>query len=155
MSNRRRKAIVWAVLLSEGAHIFCCVLPTIFSLLSLLSGAGMIAVMPASMVKMHDVLHHYELPMIIFSAFILVAGWALHWYSQKIDCHDTGCGHGPCDTKKNNTHILLMIASVLFVVNVSVYFVFHRHGGFQENVIHQHSGDHAGHLNHAHEAHDH
>lgn len=140
MSEHHRKAIVWAVLLSEGSHIFCCVLPTLFSVLSLLSGAGMISMMPASLVSMHDILHQYEVPMIIASAVILAIGWGLHLYSQKIDCHDTGCAHGPCETKKSKTHIFLIIATLLFAVNVSVYMIFHRSGAFSmtTGAVHDH-----------------
>lgn len=126
--QQRRKTIIWAVILSEGTHVFCCVLPTLFSVLSFMTGAGMIGVMPGFMVSMHDVLHHYEVPMIFISALILSLGWALHVYSQKIDCHDTGCGHGPCGPKKSKTHFLLIGATALFFVNVSVYFLFHRAG---------------------------
>ena len=41
--EKRRKAVFWAVLLSETSHLFCCVLPSVFSVLSLLVGVGMIS----------------------------------------------------------------------------------------------------------------
>lgn len=150
MSKTKRKAIVWAVILSESSHVFCCVLPTLFSVLSLMAGAGVISVMPGFMVEIHEVLHGYELPMIFVSAFILAVGWGLHWYSRSIDCHDTGCGHGPCDTKKDNTHLLLLGASVLFLINVTVYGVFHRG---MDAAIHEetHGGAHAEDHGHAHD----
>lgn len=152
MKDNHRKAIVWAVLLSESSHVFCCVLPTVFSVLSLLSGAGMISVMPAFVSNMHETLHHYELPMIGASAAILLLGWGLHLYSQKIDCHDTGCAHGPCEGKKNKTHLLLMIASLLFVANVSVYALFHRSTVVQDKLYEKlHHGQAAPHAHeHAH-----
>ena len=126
MSKIKRKAIVWAVIVSESSHIFCCVLPTLFSIVSLMAGAGVISVMPGFMVELHEVMHGYEVPMIIVSAFILAFGWGLHWYSKKVDCHDTGCCHEPCGPKKDKVQMLLIGASLLFLVNVSVYMVFHR-----------------------------
>jgi hypothetical protein len=126
MSETKQKTIVWAVLLSEASHIFCCVLPTLFSLMSLMAGAGVISVMPGFIVHMHDFMHDYEVPMIIVSALILALGWGLYFYSKKVDCHDTGCGHGPCKPKKDKVRLLLIAATVLFLVNVSVYMLFHR-----------------------------
>jgi hypothetical protein len=129
MNNIKRKAIIWSVILSEGTHVFCCVLPTLFSIVSLLAGAGIVAVMPGFMVVIHDFLHQYEVPMIIVSAAILMLGWGLYFYSRKVDCHDTGCAHGPCGPKKDKVKILLIVATVLFVLNVSVYAAVHRDGG--------------------------
>lgn len=147
--ERRKKAIMWAVIMSESTHIFCCVLPTVFSILSLLAGAGMISAMPGFMVDFHEVMHGYEVPMIVVSGLILAFGWGFHWYSEKIDCHDTGCGHGPCEPKKNKTHVLLLLASILFLVNVTVYIVFHRGVEVMADapMLHDHS--------HSHDEHDH
>lgn len=114
-----------ALLISETSHVLCCVLPTLFSIASLLSGAGLVTI-PASWVIVHKILHNWELPIMAFSAAVLALGWWLHHYSNKIDCHDTGCHHPPCDTKKDKVHLLLKVATVLFVANLFVYVVFHR-----------------------------
>ena len=124
--EKHHTAVLWAIILSEGSHIFCCVLPTLFSVMSLLAGFGMIGAMPGVFVEIHERLHAWEIPMIIFSGAILALGWGLHRYSQRIDCHDTGCGHGPCAPKKSKTAFFLKIATILFLVNVMVWLVFHR-----------------------------
>ena len=108
------------------------------------------------MVDLHDVMHGYEVPMIIASGAILLIGWALHWYSEKLNCHDT-CSHGPCESKKNKVHTLLIVATVLFAVNVTVYMVFHRGVdaiGVEALHEHDHVHDNLGHEEEASDAHD-
>jgi hypothetical protein len=121
-----QKSLTLAILVSETSHIFCCVLPTVFSVFSLLSGLGLVAAMPAWLQNFHDVMHRWEVPMIFASVLVLAMGWALYIYSKKVDCHDTGCGHGPCDTKKDTAGLILKIATLLLFVNITVYTVFHR-----------------------------
>lgn len=123
--QRIQKTIYAAIVASEASHIFCCVLPTVFSIVSLLAGAGMM-VMPASWVTLHDRLHDWEIPMIMISGVMIALGWGLHAYSKKIDCHDTGCTHGTCAPKKDRTRMVLKIATLLFVINLVIYGVFHR-----------------------------
>ncbi|MCF8496233.1 MAG: hypothetical protein K9G62_06165 [Alphaproteobacteria bacterium] len=118
--------LFWTIILSETSHVFCCVLPTLFSVLSLLAGMGIIGVMPVWLQDVHEALHEWELPLIAASGAVLVLGWALESYSRKIDCHDTGCHHGPCGDKKKASIFVLKIATLLFLVNVAVYGVFHR-----------------------------
>lgn len=124
--ERIQKTIFWAVVASEFSHIFCCVLPTVVSLLSLLAGLGLLSVMPSSLVAIHDLIHDYEIPMIITSAIVLAFGWTLHMISIRIDCHNTGCVHEPCTPKKKRSSKLLLIATLLFVTNVSIYTLVHR-----------------------------
>lgn len=124
--DKRSKAIYWTVLLSETSHVFCCVLPIIFSLLSLLSGAGLAAALPAHVIQLHDFMHQWEVPMIVVSGLLLACGWGLHEYSRRLDCRDTGCVHEPCGTTKKRTALVLKIATVLFLVNVTVYAAVHR-----------------------------
>ncbi len=146
--EKMRKGILYSVVASESIHIFCCVLPTIFSIMSLLAGMGMIATMPGFMDDMHHMIHDYEIPMIIASAVILVIGWALYAYAQKMDCSEEAstCCHEPCAPKKDRTKIVMIVATVLFIVNVSVYFGFHR--------THI-DGEHDTHYNHVHDDHKH
>lgn len=124
--KKLQNTISITILASEASHVFCCVLPSLFSILSLLSGLGIVGAMPLWIEALHHMLHGYEVPMIFASAFLLALGWGLHVYSEKIDCHDTGCGHGPCGPKKKVSHKILYIATILFVVNVTVYFLIHR-----------------------------
>lgn len=148
MKQSLQKPLVWAVVLSETSHVFCCVLPTIFSLFSLLAGMGVVAAMPAFLVDLHDILHSWELPMIIGSGIILALGWAAVWYSGRIDCHSTGCAHGACAPKKNKAHLVLKIATVLFVFNVLIYAGIHKSSWFAERVAAEHAhkeGEHHGH----------
>lgn len=126
MRQNLSKSLTWAVILSETGHLFCCVFPTVFSILSLLAGFGMVAALPPSMVAFHDMMHHWEVPIIAVSGVILVLGWIADHYSRKMDCHDTGCGHGACAPRKNRAHIVLKIATALFLFNVIVYVTVHR-----------------------------
>jgi ABC-type Fe3+ transport system permease subunit len=123
--EKHQKRILWAVLISETSHIFCCVLPIVFSILSLLTGAGFLSAMPPGLVWFHDLMHRYELPMILISGVILGLGWLILWQAKRNDCHSHGCVHEPCGPKKNLSRLILIFATVLFVVNVSVYTLFH------------------------------
>lgn len=124
--QKLQKGIVTAILATEASHVFCCVLPTLFSVLSLFAGLGMISAMPGWLVEVHNFLHHWEVPMIAASGMVLMLGWVLFWYSKKVDCHDHGCGHGPCEPKKDRAKIIMKAATILFFVNITVYGVFHR-----------------------------
>lgn len=128
--SKLRKTVTISIVLSEIGHVFCCVLPTIFSVLTLLAGAGLLASVPVLMIDLHDVMHAYELPIIGVSGLLIVLGWALHATSLKMDCHDSGCCHPPCTPAKRTSSRFLVIATVLFVVNVAVYMGLHRALGF-------------------------
>lgn len=124
--QKTKNTIFWAVILSETGHVFCCVLPTVFSVLSLLAGLGMVSAVPVWMEELHHVLHDWEIPVIVLSGFLLMMGWALHAYSRKIDCHETGCHHPPCDSKKTTASRILVVATTLFCINLAVYVFLHR-----------------------------
>ncbi len=85
----------------------------------------MIGVMPMWMDGMHDIMHEYERPMIILSAIILVIGWGIFFIGRRIDCRDTGCCHEPCKPKKNRSFLVLKVATILFIINVSIYVSVH------------------------------
>lgn len=134
MKQSLQKSLIWAVILSESSHVFCCVFPTLFSVVSLLAGIGVVAVMPTFMVSLHNTLHAWELPMIIVSGSILALGWAAIRYSDKIDCHSTGCAHGACVPKKNKAHLVLKIATILFAFNLFVYGAIHKSTWFTTHI---------------------
>ncbi len=115
----------WVLVASEMSHVFCCVLPTIFSLVTLFIGMGLIGAMPFWMESVHDTMHHYEIPMMAMSGFVMLLGWAIHFITKRVDCHDTGCVHGACEPKKKDALLILKIATLLFVVNTVIYFAVH------------------------------
>lgn len=124
--EKLQKAALWALVLSESTHVFCCVLPTLVSIISLLAGAGALSFIPVAVLDLHDLLHHWEVPMMVFSAIILGFGWGLHYLSRKLDCLETAsCCHTPCAPKKNVTFKIMLVATVLFIFNIAIYFVFH------------------------------
>lgn len=139
--SKVQKTITWTIIASESTHIFCCVLPTVISIFSLLSGLGLTTVLPMGLLRFHDMMHPYEIPLIIFSACILVMGWGLNMISEKLDCRTDGlCCHEPCAPKKNTATKVLWVATVLFSFNVFMYFTFHRHMDyFVSEAQHQHA----------------
>ena len=73
----------------------------------------------------HESLHDYEGHMAVFSGVMLALGWAVQIFSWKIDCHDTGCHHGPCEPRKHRVSKILWVASALFVINLIALSFFH------------------------------
>lgn len=151
MKKTLQRSLFWAVVVSESSHVFCCILPTVFSLLGLLTGLGIVVGMPGFLAYIHDAMHPYEIPLIVFSAVTLAAGWAITIYSEKIDCHDTGCVHGGCNPQKSNVRKVMIIATVLFSINLGIYLTVHRSHWFITAVGSQivRAQDH----DHAHEGH--
>ncbi|MCB1680685.1 MAG: hypothetical protein H6858_00155 [Rhodospirillales bacterium] len=114
------------VILSEASHIFCCVLPTLFSVMSILVGLGVAGAMPLWLSGIHDMIHVWEVPIIMTSAAVLLIGWSVHYLSRKMDCHDTGCHHPPCEPQKKSAVVILKIATLLFIGNITVFLIFHK-----------------------------
>ncbi len=117
--------IASSVLIAGISHIFCCGIPLAFSFLSVLIGAGVATFLPAGMMEFHEILHVWEIPLLIFSGAVLFVGWGLHIISEMIDCHNTGCVHEPCGSKKKKSHRILLMATILFCINATVLFTFH------------------------------
>lgn len=149
MVERVRKGLFWALVLSETSHVFCCVLPTLFTALGFLAGLGMITI-PAFLMRFHDSLHAWEVPMMVVSGLILGLGWILHLYSLRIDCHDTGCAHPPCSPSKRRSAVVMKIATVLFIANILIYGLVHRNLGSFEEAGHALETTEADHHGHAH-----
>ena len=121
----------WAVLVSELSHVFCCVIPTLVAILSVFANLGLFVMSPdGTLMIIHNAMHHYESAIIAFSGTMVAIGWIAHYLSRDVDCHDTGCGHPPCDPQKTKNSRVLMIATILFAVNIVIYFGIHR------NVMH-------------------
>ena len=112
---------------SESMHVFCCGIPTVISITSLLTGLGVASIMPTGILAFHNFMHPYEIPMIAVSGAVLAAGWAMYWAAKRVDCHNTGCCHEPCGPKKDKALWVLAGASGLFAFNTLFYFLFHAH----------------------------
>lgn len=121
-----RRHIGWAVVVSELSHVFCCVLPTVITVLGALANIGLVSVAPHFVSEIHDTIHMHEASIIIFSAAMVLLGWGVHLSSIKVDCHNTGCVHPPCDPVKTKNARVLVIATILFALNLVIYFGVHR-----------------------------
>lgn len=124
--SRFHRHLSVAVLLSEFSHVFCCVLPTIFTVLSFAANLGMITVLPGFILDWHEHLHAYEVPIIVVSGMMLLVGWLAHLSSRQVDCHDHGCEHPPCDTRKTTNSRILIGASILFALNLCIFAFVHK-----------------------------
>lgn len=126
--DKLHRNIGMAIILAECTHVFCCVLPTVVTLLSVLASVGTFIQVPVFLLDIHEFLHAYEIPVITFSGVMLVLGWVLYVVARRIECARPHCEphETVCAPAKNNTKTILAVASVLFVVNVFVYFTFHR-----------------------------
>lgn len=125
MRERLTSIMSWAVIFSEFSHVFCCVLPTIFSVLTLLAGFGLITVVPGFIMSWHAAIHAYEIPIIATSGIITVLAWYVYWSARKADCHSTGCVHEPCAPRKDRAKRVLQIGTALFLVNFAIFFFLH------------------------------
>lgn len=124
--ERMQKSVFWAILVTETSHLFCCVLPTLFSVAAFLAGLGLIGAIPAGLETLHHFIHEWEIPLIVFSGVTIALGWAIDLRARRVDCHDTGCYHEPCGTRKYKAHKVLVIASALFLFNIVIYFALHQ-----------------------------
>ncbi len=116
--QRLHTALHWAVVVSAASHVFCCILPTVISLFSIMAGFGILSALMPAFEHMHDVLHAYETQILVFSGAMLALGWTAQAWSWRVDCHDTGCHHGSCSPKKRRASRMLWVASGLFIFNM-------------------------------------
>lgn len=116
--RRIQNTLHWVIVVSAASHIFCCVLPTVFALASFVTGLSMFSGLFPGFEHIHHIMHDYEMPLLVFAAVMLAIGWGVQYLSWKIDCHDTGCGHGSCKPKKRRAEKVLLLASALFSLNL-------------------------------------
>ena len=139
--------------MSELSHVFCCVIPTLVTVLSVFANLGLFILSPDGiLMHIHNSMHLYEIPVIIFSGAMVALGWIAYMLSREVDCHDTGCGHPPCTPQKTKNSRVLIIATLLFAVNIIIFFGVHRNvmhlDMFRPHVEHDtHESDHL-HENH-------
>ena len=117
-----------ALILSETTHVFCCVLPTVVTVLSLLASAGAAVPIPLFLLDVHEFLHAYEVPVIIGSGALLGLSWGLYGAARRTNCEKPHCEthEMACPRQKDRTRRVLMIATILFAANVTVYLTLHR-----------------------------
>ncbi|MCC6598892.1 MAG: hypothetical protein IT559_08895 [Alphaproteobacteria bacterium] len=108
-------------------------------MLSLLSGFGLMVTMPGWLTGLHEMMHDQEVTMILISASVILLGWGLYFYTRRSGCVDHECGDRACQTHQRFSIRMLVIASVLVVFNIFVYFVFHAHQQDMETYLHGHA----------------
>lgn len=64
--QKLQNTFYWAIIATETSHVFCCVLPTVFSILSFMAGLGLIGIVPVWMQDAHTFMHNWEVPIIAF-----------------------------------------------------------------------------------------
>lgn len=121
-------ALGWVALVSVFGHIFCCGLPLVLGVVSLLTGFGMFSVSFPFLDSIHAGFDGVRVPMMGFSAMVLAVGWGAQVYATRIDCHNTGCVHEPCGSKKRKTTRLLWLATIIFAFNMLAFTVVHPLG---------------------------
>ena len=152
--------IATTALLSELSHVFCCILPAVVTLGTLLLSAGMIHSMPGFMIVLHDFIHGYELHILAGSFIVLLAGWWIAAMTERKDCHAKGCNETHHGRGKARSIKILKVATLLFAINASVYFGLHRGldpavaaetlSGYHDEAPQSHNDRHSGAHTHAH-----
>lgn len=139
--DKIRRNIVWLVVASEISHLFCCVLPTLAAVLSLAVGVG---ILPTAFTQLHDFIHGYEVPVIIFSAVMLGLGWWAYLLAKRTDCHALGHDEHACHKTTDRSKLFLWMGTALFVINLIIFLSLHstlsvheeQHGRVITAVIH-------------------
>ncbi len=111
------------VLLSAFSHFFCCVLPTISSIVGLGASFGMVS----TNLTFFKWFHEHEEQILVFSAIALTVSAIAQIISWRIDCHNSGCEHGKCTPKKKVSNKIFTIAVVLFLINLTIHLMQHTH----------------------------
>lgn len=135
-----RRNIIWLVVASELSHLFCCVLPTLAAVLSLAVGVGLL---PTAFTRLHDVIHGYEIPIIIFSAVMLGLGWWAYGLAKRTDCHSLGHDEHACHRTTDRSRVFLLIGTALFVMNLCIFLTLHmsldKHSAAEHNHVESHT----------------
>lgn len=115
----------YTVLISQLGHVFCCGVPALVSVLSLVIGFGLIGSVPGILGDLHQSVHIWEKSILIFSGSMLTFGWALDNFSRHMVHEKQGCSHKSCHTKKQKNSRILIFSSVLFAINIFLYLYAH------------------------------
>lgn len=153
MSLVSHRSFGWAVLVSELGHVFCCVLPTVFTILSFAANIGLVGEAPGFLMALHEQMHHYEIPIIVFSGGMVAMGWGVFWLARKLAPQAENCSNAGCCKQQCHNRNILIIASLLFVMNVAIFAFVHKNifnlAVFTPNFAHGHE-DHEGHVHENH-----
>lgn len=125
--NTLKRHVFATLIASQGIHLLCCVLPLVLSVFSLIGGVSL-SFLPFTGDELHHLMHDYEIPLLIFSATMLILGWGLHIYSKRLNCHDTidEChDHEPCAPRRKKTEWAMIGATILFTINFAVWLFLH------------------------------
>ena len=120
-SNHTKALAKSLSILSLCTHFFCCFLPGVVSVLTLVTVTG------AATITMEDfgIPESVHEQMIYISALVLVISGFLNYLSWKIDCREVGCVHEPCAPRKSKYFKLYMISVVFFLLNAVIHFTLH------------------------------
>lgn len=104
-------------LLTSVTHIFCCGLPLVMSIIGLGTVIGL-----SGIHAIHDVMHQYEVDILIGSGILLAIGGIVQIIAWRLDCREDGaCTHTPCAPKKNKSLILLLLAATFYIINLLMF----------------------------------
>lgn len=117
--DRLKSTATTVSLLAELSHIFCCGLPIFIAVMSAGSQVGF----GGAFFVFHRFIHDFELQMLVGSGLLLAFGFSLHYFSYWMDCRSTGCTHGACEPKKFQVGWIFTIALLIYVANISFYFL--------------------------------
>jgi hypothetical protein len=117
MVERVQKALNWFLVVSCFGHIFCCGLPAAASVV----GAGLSFGLISTNFIWLEQFHEQAGLFLVVSGVVLLVTGILQWVGSKLDCHNTGCSHPPCDSSKRKSLYLFYVATGLFVLNFLVH----------------------------------
>jgi hypothetical protein len=105
------------------SHFFCCFLPGVISLITLITLSG------ATVITMEDfgIPEYVHEKMIYISFVVLIVSGLANIVSYKIDCREMGCVHGACAPKKSKYFKLYAYSVVFFLLNAVIHFTLHTH----------------------------
>lgn len=106
-NNTVKNVTTGFVVLAELAHIFCCLLPVSIAVMSVGGQIGL----GGMFLTYHDVIHSYEIPILVGSGLVLAIGLALHYVSHRIEHPST----------RYRPSKLMTLAIILFAANVTFY----------------------------------
>ena len=117
------------------SHFFCCFLPGVISLVTLVTLTG------ATVITMEDfgIPEYVHQEMIYVSFVVLIVSGLANIVSYKIDCREMGCVHGSCAPKKSKYFKLYAYSVAFFLLNAVIHFTLHTehdHHGHAEHVEH-------------------
>lgn len=110
------------VLVVEFSHIICCALPMMMVFL----GTGAQITIGGTLLFSHEAIHHYEIPLFIGSALLLLIGFLLqnlHWFRF---ARPESCDGDSCRDNTLKMSIALKVALFIFVGNL-VFYLFSNH----------------------------